>query len=154
MTIRPATVDDADAITCLVRPLIDRFITDSFPDEGRSALLAYSAAELIAQGMRENVRYHVAEDTGKLIGSVGIRDDRHLFHLFVAETHHRQGIGRALWETAKAAAEPGNAGAGFTVNSSRFAIPFYRTLGFVETGPPEERQGIVSVPMRYKGGAS
>lgn len=36
-------------------------------------------------------RYHVAESAGKLVGVVGVRDDTHLFHLFVAEGFHRRG---------------------------------------------------------------
>lgn len=152
MKIRVATLDDAPAISRLVRRLLEAFVAYEFSDEGRSTLLASCTPESIAGYMRSAFRFHVAEVDGELVGAVGVRDDRHLFHLFVAETHQRQGIGRALWEVARNAAEKGNSGAGFTVNSSRHAVPAYRSFGFVETGPPEERHGVVSVPMRRMAG--
>lgn len=151
MRIRLATPDDASAISRLVCPLIARFIAHEYSTEGRQTLLSCFTADAIEGYLRGGYRFHVAEADGQIVGSVGVRDDRHLFNLFVGEPYQRQGVARALWDTAKTAAEPGNAGAGFTVNSSRFAVPIYRSLGFVETGPPEERSGVVSVPMRFEG---
>jgi predicted GNAT family N-acyltransferase len=43
--------------------------------------------------------------------------------------------------------EAGNPGE-FTVNSSRFAVGMYRKFGFVETGPPETKEGVTAVPMK------
>ena len=37
---------------------------------------------------------------------------------------------------------------GFTVNSSRFAHQFYRKLGFIDAGGEENRNGVISIPMR------
>ena len=148
MEIRLATLDDAPAISRLVRPLLEKYVAHELTEEGRKNLLSCATPEAIESYIRGRFRYHVAEEDGRLVGSVGVREDRHLFHLFVAESHQRRGIARALWDAARAAAEPGNAGAGFTVNSSRIAVPVYRAFGFVEPGPVEDRQGVLCIPMR------
>ena len=55
--------------------------------------------------------YHVAEDAGRLVGVVAVRDNKHLYHLFVAEPHQGQGLARELWSVAKAACvAAGNSG--------------------------------------------
>lgn len=149
MKIRLATIADAEPICRLARPLLERFVFPDFSEEGRRTLLEHCPPEKFETRLRSDFRFHVAEADGEIIGSVGICAERHLFHLFVAEAYHRQGVARLLWETAKSAAQSGNGGAGFTVNSSRYAVPVYRAFGFVEVGPEEDKQGVISVPMRY-----
>ena len=45
--------------------------------------------------------YLIAELEGQMVGLVAMRDQKHLFHLFVAPAHQRIGIARALWERAR-----------------------------------------------------
>ena len=91
----------------------------------------------------------MAEENGCLAGVTATRDDKHLYHLFVAEPFQRRGLARALWDHAKQAClEAGNPGE-FTVNSSRFAVGLYVKLGFVPLGPEVDRNGVISIPMRY-----
>ena len=61
------------------------------------------AADAISDYLAKGIEYHVLEaNDGALIGVVGTRSDSHLFHLFVAEGEQRKGVGRALWEHARA----------------------------------------------------
>ena len=84
-----------------------------------------------------------------IAGIVGVRDNKHLYHLFVAEEYQGQGLAKELWSLAKKAClEAGNPGE-FTVNSSRFALGMYKKFGFTESGPPENRQGVIYFPMTY-----
>ena len=81
------------------------------------------------------------------MGVVAIRDNSHLFQLFVIESLHSQGKGTLLWHHAKAAAiHAGNPGR-FTVNSTVFGVPVYKTFGFKAVGPKTETKGIAFVPM-------
>jgi ribosomal protein S18 acetylase RimI-like enzyme len=76
-------------------------------------------------------RYHIAEEDGELAGVVAVRDNSHLYHLFVSERFQGQGLARRLWEVAKTASlSAGNPGL-FTVNSSRYAVGMYENFGFV-----------------------
>ena len=102
-----------------------------------------SIRDFVAQGFR----YHVAELDGRIVGFVGVRDNKHLYHLFVANEYQRQGLGRQLWNTARAhclvAGNPGR----FTVNSSNSAVGIYETLGFIRTGPTQNTDGVLYNPM-------
>lgn len=56
-------------------------------------------------------------------GVVGVRDNSHLYHLFVAKPFQGCGLGRRLWEHAKAQyLAAGNPGV-FTVNRARTSDP-------------------------------
>ena len=84
----------------------------------------------------------------ELVGVVALRDNSHLYHLFVAQAHQGKGLGRSLWQSVKQAAfRAGNAGR-FTVNSSLNAIPAYERFGFIPSGPKVEKHGVAFVPMQ------
>lgn len=82
----------------------------------------------------------------KLLGILASREnDAHLALFFVKGSHHRRGIGRALWK----AFHVGSNSRTITVNSSLFEVPIYGRLGFVQAGERQEEGGISYVPMRY-----
>lgn len=147
-TLRDAVAADAPAIAELLRPLAEKYIAAQFSARGRETLLATLTPERISANIAGRYRYHVAEARGRLVGVVGMRDGRHLYHLFVAETHQRRGLARRLWELAiEACCETGDTGE-LTVNSSLYARGFYEKLGFVATSPEIEKDGVVFVPMK------
>jgi ribosomal protein S18 acetylase RimI-like enzyme len=76
-----------------------------------------------------------------------MRDQRHVYHLFVAAQFHRRGIARTLWERAKAVAMADATDACFTVNASNYAVPMYESLGFVRTAPTQCKNGLEYNPM-------
>jgi GNAT superfamily N-acetyltransferase len=148
MLIRLATSADADAISALVTSMTERYIAHEFSAEGQRKLLATLTPEKIRANQEAGYRYHVAEAGGAIIGVVGTVDNQHLYHLFVADTHHRQGVARALWAEAMAACRAaGNPGI-YTVNASRYAQPVYERLGFVPRGAPQNTGGVICVPMK------
>jgi GNAT superfamily N-acetyltransferase len=103
--------------------------------------------EAIEGYFRAGYRYHVAEVAGRVVGVIGVRDNSHVHHLFVAEKHQRCGLARELWKVARdACLESGNPGE-FTVFSSKFALGVYRAFGFIESGPPETKDDVVATPM-------
>ncbi len=147
MHIREASPADAGAISRLILPLGEKFIACDLLPAGARVLLKSFQADSITGYFEAGYRYHVAEEDGRLVGVVGVRDNCHLYHLFVDEAHHQQGIARRLWKVAhQAAITAGNPGR-FTVNSSPYAVSVYRRLGFVETGPAECSKGVVCIPM-------
>ena len=148
MHVRRATIEDARAIGDLIRPLAEQYIVHEFSPEGAGNLLASLYAGAIGGYLASGYEYHVAEDDGVLVGVVGVRENIHLYHLFVADDYGGRGLARELWRVARdACREAGNVGE-FTVNSSRFAVGMYRKFGFVQTGQPETRDGVTSIPMR------
>ncbi|KHA78328.1 hypothetical protein NC77_13325 [Janthinobacterium lividum] len=83
-----------------------------------------------------------------MAGVVAMRDNTHLFHMFVPRAWHRRGMARRLWQAARDASLAKGDVTAFTVNSSLYAFPLYTSLGFVATGPKVEEGGIAFVPMR------
>lgn len=146
--IRLATTEDAAAMSELVHSLSAKYIAIDFDEMGARRLLASMEAPAIREYLRSGYRYHIAEEDGILLGVVGVRENKHLYHLFVTEARQRQGLATKLWRVARAACiAAGNAGE-FTVNASRLAVSFYERLGFVQIGPPQNRDGGSAIPMK------
>jgi GNAT superfamily N-acetyltransferase len=149
-TIRLATVADAQAISELILPLATKFIAHEFSEEGQRNLLRSMEPDAIEGFFHAGHRYHVAEVEGRVVGVVGVRDNSHVHHLFVAEDHQRCGLARELWKVARIAClEAGNPGR-FTVFSSKYALGVYRAFGFIESGPPEIKDEVIATPMEYE----
>lgn len=150
MKIREATVDDAEDISAIVYALSEKYIAREFSAQGRETLLKSMMPVEIKKYIESGYRYHVAEMDGQIVGVVGVRENRHVYHLFVVEAHHCKGIARQLWKVAMEACRLAGYWGEFTVNSSRYAKPLYERLGFVARSGAEEKNGVVSIPMKLK----
>lgn len=149
-TIRAAVPDDALAISTLLIELTARYIAHELSPEGAKRLLGSMEETAIRRYMASGYRYHVAEAHGELAGVISVRNNQHLYHLFVAEPFQGQGLARALWLTAKSASvEAGNPGV-FTVNSSRFAVGMYKNFGFIGHGEMVDQSGVIHIPMQLE----
>lgn len=147
LTIRPATLADAPAISALICDLLP-YLTVAADGSGAEAFVRTLQAPAIAACLADSrYRYQLGWLDGALAGVVAVRDTSHLFHLFVARALHGQGLGRQLWQAARAGAPDGTC---FTVNSSVFALPMYQRFGFVAQGPVAEHDGIAYIPMRWE----
>ncbi len=151
--IRPAEAADASAISALILSL-QPYLTIEPDGSGAEEFLVSLSPDIIRRNLEdEKYCYQLACDGDALAGVVAVRDNTHLFSLYVGGPWHGQGIGRRLWEVARdTALARGNPGS-FTVNSSAFAESMYRRLGFTATGPLAEMHGIRFIPMRLDIGA-
>ena len=98
------------------------------------------------RGGRHHYLVALAED--RLVGVLGVRENRHVLHLFVAESHQRQGIARRLWEQTKAELLAVETEVDLFVRSSVYAVPVYLQFGFEVSGPRVDDPGVSWVPMR------
>jgi GNAT superfamily N-acetyltransferase len=148
--IRPAVANDASAISALILSL-QPYLTIEPDGSGAEEFLVSLSPDIIRRNLQdENYRYQLAFDGDVLAGVVAVRDNAHLFSLYVGSPWHGQGVGKRLWEIARdGALARGNTGS-FTVNSSTFAEAMYRHLGFTATGPVAEMHGIRFIPMRLE----
>lgn len=148
ITLRPGMADDASAVSALILSL-QPYLTIAPDGAGAEEFLVTLQPDIIRRNLKaENYIYHLAFDGNVLAGVVAVRDNTHLFSLYVGSAWHGQGVGKRLWELARdAALARGNPGS-FTVNSSSFAEAVYRRLGFVPTGPVAEMHGLRFIPMR------
>ena len=148
--IREADIDDSGPISRMVSDLAEKFINSDFTEEGRDHLLDPMTPAAIAKYIRSGYRYHVAEDEDEIVGIVGIRENRHLYHLFVAESHQGRGLAKALWKKAMdASLRRGNPGE-FTVKSSLQAHAVYEHLNYVTLSKPVINQGVTYTTMKVE----
>jgi ribosomal protein S18 acetylase RimI-like enzyme len=147
LQVRPATAADASRVSALIRSLSEPFFL--LPGGDGADLFLQSISEPAVHGyiVSQNFSYRVAESKNQLVGVVAMRDNSHLYHLFVAPAFQGQGKARQLWEFGKAQAmHAGNPGR-FTVNSGLGAVPVYERFGFVVSGPTVAKHGVSFRPM-------
>lgn len=98
-----------------------------YPDEGKQAFWdAIHSEEYLAM----LTAYGAYEDS-ELVGIIATRNGgTHIALFFVDGSHHRQGIGKSLWN----AVLEENTSPIITVHSSLYAVENYKKLGFVVTG--------------------
>ena len=151
MQIRPASKNDADSISALILDVKHFFTLNKNGDGAEEFLKSITPSGIAGFIEADNFSYFVAHIGDELAGVVAIRDNKHLFHLFVVPKFQRQKIAEQLWQFAKAdAAQSGNK-SGFTVNSTPYAVPVYERFGFQVDGPRVEMHGIAFVPMKLVG---
>jgi GNAT superfamily N-acetyltransferase len=151
MMIRPLHTTDIDAVAALLHALALSYIVNESTPEAAAGFIRENNADGIRAYIEAGMAYHVAEKDGKIAGFIAIRDNKHLFHMFVDPAWHRQGIASALWNSAREAAlQAGNPGV-FTVNASNYALPVYQKLGFVQTEATQCKAGLYFNPMQLDG---
>jgi GNAT superfamily N-acetyltransferase len=142
LIIRPATENDAEAIASLIQTVAHYCLSDQ-PGEGTKGFLASLSQTAVSGYIRNpDFCYIVGLLDDKLAGIAALRNNKHVYHLFVSPAHHRRGAATQLWQHLKSHAIASGNTAGFTVNSSLFAVPVYAHWGFVPTATPQVKNGI------------
>ena len=84
-----------------------------------------------------------------LVGVVALRTGQHISLLFVRDKFHHLGVARKLMNVAINTVIIENPQVrAVTVNSSPYAVGFYKKLGFVPLGPEQRADGIRFTSMR------
>ena len=95
------------------------------------------------------LRYYGAFDGRKLIGETAIRTDKkHICFFFVDGRYHRLGIGTRMFDRLLRD-YPNDP---ITLNSSPYALSFYKAIGFVPTGEEQTVNGIRFTQMVFEQG--
>jgi GNAT superfamily N-acetyltransferase len=81
----------------------------------------------------------------EIVGYISIKGSSHIYHLFVAEQHQGKGISKELWNRATYGLDVGI----YTVRSSIFAVPVYKSFGFKASGAIASKDGIQFQPMEF-----
>jgi ribosomal protein S18 acetylase RimI-like enzyme len=147
MEIRPIAEPDIPAVARLLHALSRQFIVHESTPEGAATFLRENDEEGIRRYIGMGHVYHVAEADGEIAGFIAVRENKHLFHMFVAVKWQGQGLGRRLWDVARARAIADGGSGAFTVNASNHAVAMYEALGFVRTAPTQCVKGLYFNPM-------
>ena len=92
--------------------------------------------------------FYGAFDGESLIGVIATKNEgQHISLFFIKPSYHRRGIGKQLFKTA-ILNQPVSE---MTVNSSSYAIPIYRKLGFEPVCEEQVTHGMKYTPMKRMG---
>ncbi|WP_076421203.1 GNAT family N-acetyltransferase [Colwellia sp. UCD-KL20] len=138
MSIRVANKNDVPKICTLVKSLSYFYL-----ESDKAELPNWFAETLTTEAFQNRVKsneYHnfVYESHGEIVGYLALKNNSHLYHLFVSESYQGKGISRCLWNHAltKCVSDI------YTLRSSLFAVPIYKKFGFKAVGDAREKDGI------------
>jgi len=144
MKIRKATIHDAQSLSTLALSL-----GEYYGDDDPSGISPFFREKITVEAFekylsnQEAYEYYIYEKQGKIIGCFSLLNATHFFHLFVDADHHREGIGKALVEYVLKQRDHKL----YSVNSSLYAVPFYKKIGFVPTALVQNHNGMTYQPM-------
>ncbi len=151
MNIRPIRETEIAAVAAILRAASEEFIFNESATEAAAAFVRENDEAAIRGFILAGTAYFVAEIDGAVAGFIALRENKHIFHVFVDKRYHRRGIARAMFELVRREAlAVGNPGL-FTVNASNYAVPLYEKLGFVRTDGTLCKNGIEFNPMQLDG---
>ncbi|WP_266184103.1 GNAT family N-acetyltransferase [Dyella humicola] len=147
--------DDARAIGVLARRVTRRWILPRQSAKAAALILAGMTARSIRQKIDAGQRFHLAFVNDVLVGTAAIRDDSHVFQLFVGTRYQGQGVATKLWHRLMRDSIRRAGTRFFTLNAAIGAVPVYLSLGFEPNAAAKRpADAIVSVPMIYRVGAA
>ena len=148
MHVRPATPDDLPAIAALVQAGFIQHVAPDWEASAQRDFLKDTTAEKLAVPIGEAAFVAVYEHEAQMLGVLFMPRPTLVQLFFVAPGHLRQGIGRALWEAARVHLEEQHPEIKTVeLNSSPYAVPAYRALGFFPISEPFLRRGAVATRM-------
>lgn len=148
LKIRVALEADARSVSELVKDVAHYFLADPSGKGADGFLSNITETAMAGYIASPAFRYIVGLIDCKLAGVAALRDNKHIYHLVVHPTFHRQGVANKLWHRLRSdAVAAGNPGE-FTVNSSLYAVPVYSRFGFVTTADQQIKNGIHFQPMQ------
>ncbi|MBO9537868.1 GNAT family N-acetyltransferase [Herbaspirillum sp.] len=148
MTIRPATAEDASAISALIGSLAHHFLVHADGSQADAFLMTLTAESIERKIASAELDYYVSVFESQMTGVISVRGGTHLFHLFVSEDFQRKGIAYALWTHVKNIYGWSSSEVPVTVNSTPIGVPFYEYVGFRQAGPRAEKNGVAYIPMQ------
>ena len=112
-----------------------------FNDEGLESFKSF----IYNEQLMDELTIYGAFEQNELIGILGTKNNgKHISLFFIKPEHHRKGIGKKLFDYM----ENDSPVSEMTVNSSTYAIPFYKQLGFEPTGEIQSVNGMTFLPMK------
>lgn len=112
-----------------------------FDEEGLETFKSF----IYNKDLVSELTFYGAFDGELLVGVIATKNEgKHISLFFINPTYQGQGIGKQLFY----AATQDKPATVMTVNSSSYAIPFYRKLGFEPVSQEQTTHGMRYTPMR------
>jgi GNAT superfamily N-acetyltransferase len=149
MEVRELTRGEISTAMELVWEVFSEFEAPGYAPEGVETFRAFIQPDEINRMIDAGeLRLWGAFAGDRLRGVVAEKGAGHISLFFVQKQFHGQGVGRVLFEHYAAVCRAAGVTA-ITVNSSPYAVPIYRRLGFADTDAERVTSGIRYVPMEF-----
>lgn len=143
MLVQPLPEQDLPSALDLALRVFMVFEAPDYPPQGVETFRSFlQSGESVSA-----LRFYGAYEQDALVGILATRgeDGSHIALFFVETAWQGRGVGRALFAAARERCR----GDRMTVNSSPYAEPIYKRLGFAAVCEEQENDGIRFIPMRY-----
>jgi hypothetical protein len=140
---------EEEKVCALVEKVFNEFVAPDYDSEGVNEFFKFANPLAMAGRRGPEQVVILAEKGGDIVGVIEMRNSNHIALLFVSclgEGVARELVKRAVKECRKRHPDLKT----ITVNSSLFAEPVYRRMGFMTTGSAQKKNGIIFVPMAYE----
>lgn len=115
--------------------------SEDFNAEGLEAFKSFVDSDRLLN----ELAIYGAFENNTLAGILGTKNEgTHISLFFIRKEYQRKGWGRKLFGFAV----QDHPVKEMTVNSSSYAVNFYRSLGFEPTGEKQQKNGIIFTPMK------
>ena len=151
MQIRPISDEEyADAMEMVWRVFL-KYNASGYSHEGVLNFRKFLTDETLYLRYREGEypMFGFFDDKGEPKGVISLRNKNHISLLFVDDSFRNRGVGKRLLDYLCTYCREYEAQTVITVNSSPYAVGFYRKYGFVDTGEEQMSDGITFTPMEY-----
>jgi D-alanyl-D-alanine carboxypeptidase len=149
LLIRAVTPGDVRAASALVHRSFNTLAAADWEPKARAVFLQESSPERLENASAAHAAG--AFFGGEIVGFLSMPAPSVLSMLFVDPRHVRRGIGRALWEAARTHVESVFPEVTTVeLNSTPFALPFYRAMGFTPISREFVREGCRVTRMAYR----
>lgn len=135
---------NADEIQNALELMWEVFLQFEAPEYSQEGI-DFFRASLDDEERTRKLKFYGAFSGKQLVGTLCMREPRHIGGFFVKADHQQKGIGRALFEGMRRDYEKQE----FTVHSSPCAVKIYERLGFEATDTEQLVNGLRFTPMIY-----
>lgn len=139
-------------ISEMIRAVFGEFVAPCYSVEGISEFNSGILPERLAERVRTGDEFIVtAKDGQKIVGIIGIKENKHISLLYVEKKYHCRGIARKmLFSALEKCRKKDPKLAEITVNSSLYGVYICQQLGFQLTSAEQEEKGMKFFPMSKK----
>ncbi len=145
LEIRSITKADLEALSELVCESFLELSSSDWAENAVQKLIEDSTPIALSKAVESAFYSAIALRNGAIAGMVLLSKPNILKMLFVNPKLTRNGVGRALWEHIRFIVEA--EASTIELNSTNFAIPFYRAMGFVPISQQFEIDGAKMTRM-------
>ena len=140
--------NEIEEFSRLVAFVFDEYIEKENSEAGKKPFDDYTSADAVLARMKGESVFYTAKDEGWIIGALEVQNMNHISLFFIDKKYQEKGIGRKLFYRYVSDIQSEEI-TSITVNSSVFGEAIYTDLGFKRTNDPQEKDGILFIPMKY-----